>query len=190
MQTRFRRRLSASLSCALVVAALGAGMARADNVAVGQVSLVGRAPKPRADRVFLLRRDPTLLDRPLGKLRQRFLNPSKPLVEKLLLHFKHSDVESSRSANLRNARPHQPATENSNLLDFHDSVKPRARFFSLVAHPFRSYGTDTPVCVRWCNGRWGTGMCGPSLPSEGQKSSPRAISRLPLWFARHCCPAA
>ena len=30
MQTRFRRRLSASLSCVLVVAALGAGMARAE----------------------------------------------------------------------------------------------------------------------------------------------------------------
>ena len=34
MQTRFRRRLSASLSCALVVAAVSAGMARAETLIV------------------------------------------------------------------------------------------------------------------------------------------------------------
>ena len=40
-----------------------------------------------AVNVFLLRRDSALLDRPLGKLRQRFLDPGKSLVEKLLLDF-------------------------------------------------------------------------------------------------------
>ena len=49
MQTRFRRRLSASLSCALVLAALGAGMARAETLIVERpmpAPMVEHAPPP------------------------------------------------------------------------------------------------------------------------------------------------
>src|SRR4029077_7072850 len=90
-----------------------------NNVAIGQVRLVGRAFEPRADRVLLLRGDPALLRRSLRNLCQRFLDPGKALVQKLLFPFEHRDRKSSRSANLRNAGPHQPATEYTNLLDVH-----------------------------------------------------------------------
>ena len=49
MQTRFRRRLSASLSCALLVAALGAGMARAEALVFERpmpAPMVEHAPPP------------------------------------------------------------------------------------------------------------------------------------------------
>ena len=49
MQTRFRRRLSASLSCALVVAAVCAGMARAETLIVERpmpAPMVEHAPPP------------------------------------------------------------------------------------------------------------------------------------------------
>ena len=116
------------------------------NVAIGQVRLVGRAFEPRADRIFLLRRNPALLHRPLGKLRQRFLNPGKPFVEKLLLNLKHSHIKPSRSANLRNARPHQSTAKNTNLLDFHSKIPlPRicADFLRIkIISPWRHRGTE------------------------------------------------
>ena len=85
-------------------------MASIDDVAIARSDLLV-VPFSRArDRVFLLSRDPALLHRPLGKLRQRFLDPSKALVEILLLDLKHGDVEASHRANLRDARTHQPAT--------------------------------------------------------------------------------
>ena len=40
-----------------------------DDVAIGEVRLIGRALEASADRVFLLRRDAALLRRTLGKLR-------------------------------------------------------------------------------------------------------------------------
>ena len=49
MQTRFRRRPSASLYCALVLAALGAGMARAETIIVEHpmpAPIVEHAPPP------------------------------------------------------------------------------------------------------------------------------------------------
>ena len=59
-----------------------------DDVAIGQVGFVRRPLETRADRVFLLRRDPALLHRTLGKLRQRFLDPGKTFVEILLLRLR------------------------------------------------------------------------------------------------------
>ena len=89
------------------------------DVAVSQVLLVGRALEPRADGVFLLGRDATLLRRPLGKLGQRLFNPGKALVEKLLLNFEHGHVEPSRRGDLSDSRAHQATTENANFLNFH-----------------------------------------------------------------------
>src|ERR1019366_9394890 len=37
-------------------------------------------------------------------------------------NLKHGHVKSSHSANLRNARPHQPTTKHSNFLNFHDCI--------------------------------------------------------------------
>ena len=56
----------------------------------------------------------------LGEFRQRLLDAGKTLVEILLLHLEHGDVESSRGRNLRDARAHQPTTENADFLDFHN----------------------------------------------------------------------
>ena len=55
----------------------------------------------------------------LGEFRQRLLDAGKTFVEILLLDFEHSDVESGRGRDLRDARAHQSATENANFLDFH-----------------------------------------------------------------------
>ena len=52
----------------------------------------------------------------LGELRQRLLDPGKTFVEKLLLDFEHGDVEPGRGRDLRDARAHQPATENTTFL--------------------------------------------------------------------------
>ncbi len=49
MQTRLRRRLFASLNCALVLAALGAGMAQAETVIIERAMpapIVEHAPPP------------------------------------------------------------------------------------------------------------------------------------------------
>ena len=54
-----------------------------------------------------------------GKLRQRFLDSGKPLVEIFLLNFKHRHVETSRGRNLRYTGPHQPTAQHANFLDLH-----------------------------------------------------------------------
>ena len=90
-----------------------------DDVAIGKIGFVRSPLQPRADRVFLLRRDAALLDWSLGKLRQRFLDPGKSFVEIFLLDFEDSHVESGRSANLCDSGTHQTTTEYANFFDFH-----------------------------------------------------------------------
>src|SRR5208282_2075716 len=80
------------------------------NVAIGQVSLVSTPLKPGKSFGLLLRSDSAFLGTALGKLTQRLLNPGKPLVEILLFDFEHGSFKPSSGADLRNTRPHQPAT--------------------------------------------------------------------------------
>ena len=93
-----------------------------DDVAIGQAFLPSRALQPRANLIFLLRRDPALLRRPLGKFAQRLLDSGKSLIQKLLLNFEDGRVESGHRRNLGDARSHKPATENADFFDFHRSV--------------------------------------------------------------------
>ena len=78
------------------------------------------ALEPPANVGLLLDGDPALLNRTFRELCQRFIDPGEALVQKLLLNLEHRDLKSSHSANLRYARSHQPTTENSNLLNFHE----------------------------------------------------------------------
>src|SRR5207248_849292 len=85
-----------------------------DDVAISQILLAGRALKAAADHLR------TFLERALlGKLGQRFLNPRKSSIEIFLLNFEHSDIETSRGRNLRDARTHEATAQHANFLDFH-----------------------------------------------------------------------
>src|SRR4029453_6214856 len=69
--------------------------------------------------VFLFGADATLFRRAFSKLRERFLNPGKTLVEILLIYFQHGNVESGHRGNLRNAGTHKPTTKYAYFFDFH-----------------------------------------------------------------------
>src|SRR6185437_3098449 len=85
-----------------------------NQIAIGQVFPPRGALQPGTNS---LRR---ILERALfGQLGQRFFNSGKALVQILLLHFQHGDVESRGRAYLRDPRAHQPATQNTDFSDLH-----------------------------------------------------------------------
>src|SRR5208337_4918039 len=133
------------------------------NVAIGKILYAGRALDTRADR---LRR---FLDRSFfGKLRQRLLDPGKAFVEKLLLNFKHSDVESGGRAHLRNAGTHETTTQNTDFLNPH--------LLSLSTTNYTKYheGNPSPRSSSWT-----------FVPFVVNSSSPQS-SRFPA--RRQCTP--
>ena len=83
--------------------------------------------------VFLFGSDAALFRRPLGKLRQRLLDSSKAFIEIFLVDFEHCDVKSSHRCHLRNARAHQPTTQNAHFFYFHASPLLNSNFqFAIV----------------------------------------------------------
>src|SRR6185437_128359 len=85
-----------------------------NQIAIGQVFPPRGALQPGTNS---LRR---ILERALfGQLGHRFFNSGKALVQILLLHFQHGDVESRGRGYLRDPRAHQPATQNTDFSDLH-----------------------------------------------------------------------
>ncbi len=88
-----------------------------NDVAMRQGTTVRRALQPRADSLRRL-----LQFAFLGKLGQRFFNPGKTFVEKLLLLLQHRHVIAGSRRNLRNAGPHQATAQYANFLNVHSSI--------------------------------------------------------------------
>src|SRR6185312_11035809 len=91
-----------------------------NDVAIGKVALTGR-PLDAGPRLFgFFRRDARLV-RLLCEFRERFLNPGKALIQKLLFLLQHGYVITRGRADLGNARAHQPTTEYAYFFNLHIS---------------------------------------------------------------------
>ena len=83
---------------------------------LGQVLLARRALQPGKDRIG------RFLNAPFRReLVERFPDGGKTLLDKFLVDFQDSHIESGSGRDLSDSRAHQAATEHANFLDFHNT---------------------------------------------------------------------